>query len=454
MKTQNYLRICLILTLAHFGLVTAQANDATGAAFQTARERVAKLLANSQTQNQPVPLLLRAAHSPQPREPDPWWRSWVGGSKVQSSQERTKIEVVARLSGDEEHVIDQFDAVAITAIPTITDKSGSVVGYFRVWQTQEDSWTSARGEFAIYLASSHGVAKRVGEVRCQMLASEGSPAVGFSNGQWDAEAREIEFDLRSSCTHVDLYGGKSGNRTFNMLTANFLYDASFNKNYKFSDHGQRLVMSVDDLGSLLDFETAKANASERKAFRTCTADAVKEGFRICSSAGRTLAFWKSKGRSIEFESECTASTTSSTVSDAEYIAIACDWPYVENNKFHVLRLEIVAQGAPEAVIIALSCTCSMIRANRLHFDMAQRALSFNLDTDADEIEFEGDQLKITGTGSSTPGEETKLPVQVFTVKLNENWQVVQISDAATSLRPTAPKPVSKSSAVDTATTPH
>lgn len=421
----------IMLCAGSAGLCCAEdlrkANEAQS--FQLAQERVAQNVTKSGEVLQPIPIFLRNADIVASG-----WTSWFGAGGRGHSDIRT-VDVVARLKSGEEVVIDRVDEVNADSIPTISDQSGAIVGYFHQWQSQEGSWKSGRAEFALYFASEQNLIKRTGEMRCQKIGNQGSPSLSFANASWDGNSREVQFDVHSNCYHINLHGGRSGNRTLNLVEGNFHYNASSGTSYEYVDQSQRLVIAIDSVGNLEDYEVAKDSAAERKAFRSCLAERSSNNFRVCETASgdQRLAFWRSGGKTIEFNSECTQVTTSAVSSNAEQLAVACNWRFGENDKMHALRLEIASVAAPLPIAVTLSCTCSSLEAIRLHFDSMGRTLTFNLDTDAETVEFEGDELKIAAGTAVEGAAVSKLAVQIFSVRFNENWQVVEIASDGKAL---------------------
>jgi hypothetical protein len=57
-------------------------------------------------------------------------------------------------------------------------------------------------------------------------------------------------------------------------------------------------------------------------------------------------------------------------------------------------------------------------------------LTFNLDTDASKVRFEGGEFAIPKAVTEAKGGKATLPISVFEIQLNDNWQIVGVSGSS------------------------
>ena len=380
-----------------------------GTAVQKNREVVARDYAASDTKPVAVRIALRAVGTKDPA-------AWKAGDKV---------EVVARLTSGDEVVIDEVEGGEVIARSVIVDAEGSVVGFFRTWTTQEDIWTSARGAFAIYLAGPKGVFRRTGEVKCKKVAREGKPMVAFANARWRGDTRELEVNVRASCESVDFFGSAEQRR---FLTLSILGYSG--KEGAYTEEEGRILVSFSEDGEVLGANVLKGSSEEVRAIRTCEAEGRKGGpFRVCgpNSDSDVTAYWSHGGAPVEHGFACTADK-STIASGPTYRAHSCDGLKDEDEKEAWIRIEIAHADMPRAVDLRLTCqTCTRFSARRLAFDATTRTVSFNLDADARALTFEGESFEVPVPAAQTAEGRTSLTVPVIAVRLNAQWQIVELS---------------------------
>ena len=111
---------------------------------------------------------------------------------------------------------------------------------------------------------------------------------------------------------------------------------------------------------------------------------------------------------------------------------ACAWDYKENDTpRRALRIEVAFDGGQKAALVEYRCSdCETLAADRLAFDVSKREMTFNLETDVKEIATEGGKLPIPEIIGRVEGRTATLAVPVFSVRFNEQWQVVQVTATA------------------------
>lgn len=379
-------------------------------ALQKNREAVARDYAAGDGKSFAVGIALRGAGAKEPG-------SWKVGDKV---------EVVARLKSGDEIVIDEVDGGEVVARSVIADAEGRVVGYFRTWTTQEDIWTSARGAFAIYLAGPKGVFRRSGEVKCKKVARDGKPSVGFANARWRGDTRELEFNVRASCESVDFFGSAQQRRFLTLSSLGYT-----GKEGAHTEEEGRVLVSFSEDGEVVGADVLKGSSEEVRAIRKCDAEGRKGGqFRVCGPDrdGEVTAYWSHGGAPVEHGFACTADK-STIASGPTFRAHSCSGAAKEDGENEAwIKIEVASEDMPRAVELRLTCkTCTQFSARRLAFDASTRTVSFNLDADARAIAFEGGTFDVPVGAAQTAEGRASLSVPVIAVRLNAEWQIVELS---------------------------
>src|SRR5262249_7858002 len=120
-----------------------------------------------------------------------------------------------------------------------------------------------------------------GEVRCQKIESGGQPSVRFSNALWDSEARELTFDVRSSCGVVNFFGGQPGNKLINLTVLEF--KAAFEDNSKnYTEEGRRIQASFGDNGEITSVDVHDAGSRDKRT-RKRDEEARRREIKECSA---------------------------------------------------------------------------------------------------------------------------------------------------------------------------
>lgn len=382
-------------------------------ALQKNRESVARDYAVGDGKAVAVRVSLRSAASKEPA-------SWKAGDKV---------EVVARLKSGDEVVIDEVDGGEVVARSVIVDSDGSVVGYFRTWTTQEDIWSSARGAFSMYLAGPKGVFRRTGEVKCSKVASKGKPMVGFGNARWRSDTRELEVNVRASCESIDFFGSAEQRRFLALSLLGYT-----GKDGAHTEEEGRLLVTFSEDGEVVTADVLKGAPEDLRAIRRCEAEGRKGGpFRVCGPDrdGEVTAYWSHKGVPVEHEFVCTAGK--STIASAPgYRVHSCSGAAKEDGETEAwIKIEIASEEMGRPVELRLTCkTCTRFSARRIAFDPGARIVSFNLDADARAVEFEGGSFEIPVASPQTTDGRTSVAVPVLAIRLNAQWQIVELSAAA------------------------
>ena len=357
-----------------------------------------------------------------------------GLSRLTGCPEPKEVEIVGFLKSGEQLTIESILKFGLVSVwPTIVDRSGHTVGYFRSNLELDGNPPSHQVAFVIYFVGQKGLIRREGEAKCKKSPNDGYPSVRVSNARFDVDLRELEFTLHSSCYHIDLFGG-GPTHTLNMLHGDFRYDAVL-KDHRGVDLAQRVTVSFDGGGDTFTFGVAKGDAEKRRAFRKCIEDA-KAGseFRICRDGTRSRAFWRFGPDLISLGS-C---ENGPDVVGKAYFVSACPSSIVDATKKWV-DFMVASQDSPKGIEVSIECTCERLWVDRLNFNPERRVLSFNLDTDAKSINFAGGVFQVPTMASRPQDGKVSMEIPLFSIQFNEHWQIVEMT-AATRDTSTATEP--------------
>jgi hypothetical protein len=363
------------------------------------------------------------------RHVEPGWLSMLFGV----SQDSKELEVVAYLKSGEALPIERISTVIstsplniVSAWPTIIDSAGAVVGYFQSSLTEVRSEKAHRVAFIMYFVGKNGLIRREGEAKCEYIGSEGLPNVKVANARWDPELRELEFDLRSNCYHVSMFGA-GPRRILNMIDGEFNYDPKFSKSNAWVDLAQRVTVSFDTSGDTFTFAVAKGDAEKRKAFSRCVENAkTAAGFHICSDGTtRRRAFWQFGTDRVSMGLSC---ELGSDVAGKTYFVSACPGRNSNDDGTNLwIDFTIASQDAPRGIEANIECSCNRLWVDRLSFNPQLRTLVFNLDTDAKVIKFAGGEFQVPTIASRALDGRVAMEIPVFTIRFNEQWQIVEMT---------------------------
>lgn len=341
-------------------------------------------------------------------------------------REPSEIEIVGYLKSGEQLAIHRVLTLGLVGVwPTIVDRAGDTVGYFHSNLELEATWPSHRVDFVIYFVSQKGLIRREGQAKCYKLPKDGIPSVQTSNARFDSELRELEFTLRSSCYHVELFGSGPV-RSLNMLSGDFLYNADL-KDHRLVDLSQRVTVSFDAGGDSFTLAVAKGYVENRRAFKKCVENAkTAAGFHVCSDGPtRGRAFWRFGADQVSVDSSC---ELGSEVAGETYFVRACpstNSSYDATNR--LIDFTIASHDAPRGMEANIECSCIRLWVDRLSFNPQLRTLAFNLDTDAKVIKFAGGEFHIPTMASRAIDGRMTMEIPVFTIRFNEHWQIVEMS---------------------------
>jgi len=178
-------------------------------------------------------------------------------------------------------------------------------------------------------------------------------------------------------------------------------------------------------------DVLKGSSEEVRAIRKCDAEGRKGGqFRVCGPDrdGEVTAYWSHGGAPVEHGFACTADK-STIASGPTFRAHSCSGAAKEDGENEAwIKIEVASEDMPRAVDLRLTCkTCTQFSARRLAFDASTRTVSFNLDADARAIAFEGGTFDVPVGAAQTAEGRASLSVPVIAVRLNAEWQIVELS---------------------------
>jgi hypothetical protein len=291
----------------------------------------------------------------------------------------------------------------------------------------------------LYFVRERNLIVTSGEVRCHKAESGGRPSVGFSNTLWDGNARELTFDVRSSCAVVDFFGGQPGSKLVNLTALEFQAALEGNsRNYteagrriqaSFGDNGEITSIDVYDAGKRDNRSRKRDEEARRREIKECLAEA-REGtsFRLCGpdEKKRWIAAWRSGDEVINRGIGC-GNDRLPDEQQRDYLLAACD---SDSGDTQVLEFEVIHRQVSRLLEFRLECTCGGLATSRFHFDFNDRAISFNLATDATVVKFEGREFRLPTIAVEEGRQGTTLSIPVFSVQFNERWQVIRIAAIA------------------------
>lgn len=404
------LRLLTCLTyLCGFATASALATEPADL-LQRNRELVAKDYEKKPGQLSTVRIFLRSALK--------------SGSPLGGTTKADEIEVVTRLKSGDELVIDRLPGSDPAMLPTIIDSEGVVVGFFRNWETKEDIWIAARSAFAIYLAGPQSVFSRAGELECKKIPSNGKAAVSIANARWSGDVRELEFNARATCGRVNYFGGPELKKLFVLSITGIGSESSY------TEEEGRILVQFTERGDVASASLLKGGAEAARMIRKCEADGkVGAGFKVCGpdADGDRTAYWSYQGALVETEFACTEGVESA--SGLDFLALSCRGENeTQKPTGRWVMMEIASQNAPRDFSFKFTCkSCGILTARRLSFDGKHREITFNLETDAKIVDFEGGQFEVPPLTSRVAEGKSVMSTPIFTVRLNEQWQIIEVS---------------------------
>ena len=427
---RNILGLGVIFCVLVRGATPCLSADPTEMLLHKNRELVAKDYETPEGQLTTARIALR-----KPVQPRTWWSVLFG----EPSSSPAQTEVVAFLKSGEELLIDRLETKPLIissagiddstarASSVIIDGAGSVIGYFRFWVTEEGHLSSHRLGIALYFIVGRSVVRSVVEVQCSKSKAEGRPHLQVDNARWDGELRELEFTLRSGCYHVNLFND-TASRTFNMALGKLTYETAYSKSFPSTEEGQRMAVRFDERGVVISVDKAKGDVANRKSFQKCSAEARKDNsFRTCEVDTFTGAHWKFEGARVSHPFSCGEyHATGPSAVGKNYIVISCSAKKPEEESKWV-SFELATEQMREPVEFVIRCACKELSIERLSLNPEHRTLSFNLITDAKTLTFVGGEFQVPTISSRVVDGKTVMAVSVFNVRLNDQWQIVEMT---------------------------
>lgn len=337
------------------------------------------------------------------------------------------MEVTSLDAAGQARVIDRFESSEPKNVTLITSDKGDPIGLVQYLSTTEGSDVSARALVTVYLAAGEALLKRVGEFQCQKSPNEGPPRLKVENALWDSRNRELIASVQASCTLIDFYGAVDSQ----LLNFSGI-DLSLAKNFPTTEESARIAIEYDADGHL---ERAVVDNAERRSARQCVEMARTSGsFAVCgpNASQFTSAVWPIADGNVKTGWEC-ASHKVDYATGKDITILACDESEETGDEDDVksdkkrIQFELMARGMPEASFFELECSsCKLLEVGRLAFAETERTLSFNIETDAAEIKFEGKPLKLDSVAAGVA-----VQVPILQVQFNQDWQLTQASWAGT-----------------------
>ena len=169
------------------------------------------------------------------------------------------------------------------------------------------------------------------------------------------------------------------------------------------------------------------------ARRQCIDEAKKgASFRSCGydkGYGSWLVTWPQKGEWVEPDLHCPAQRASSAVVDeTTHLVLACNWKIDSLiREPPSIIFSIAHLSFRDPVYLKIGCSCKTLEADRLHFDVKKRLLTFNLATDASAIKVEERELQLPATKVNSGEKIAVMTIPIFRVEFNEHWQIVRVN---------------------------
>jgi hypothetical protein len=402
--------------------------------LQHSRELVARSYDQRGVLSSPAQIVLRPAKEDSKTSSVGSWWAQLGLGKSSTANDRPVLEIFGRLKSGQETVIDRISREHLSSVPLIVDSAGSVVGYFLYSSSKEDMYASARGTFAMYFVREQSLVHVTGEVRCKKVGSEGEPKLRFSNAHWDNTGRELTFDVRSSCGMVEFFGGLPGRSLLDLSGSSHEHfkDALEKNTRPYTEEGGRIQVIFRDNGAIasVDIDSAlKRGARARKQeIEECREKAKgASSIRLCGPGEykESIAIWRLGDDLVELRIECTSDHYPTIDERRDRVVGVCETKQQTGNG-RILEFVIAHQQSPKLIEFQVECVCDSLTASRFHFDFYNRAISFNLKTDATAIKLEGGEFRLPTISPEERDGRSALSVPIFTVQFNDHWQVIGI----------------------------
>jgi hypothetical protein len=224
--------------------------------------------------------------------------------------------------------------------------------------------------------------------------------------------------------------GGGSETTLNMATGQLRY-VSEHKEGPWVEEAQRLRASFDKRGSTFTLDVANKDAESHRAFLKCIEGAKTDpGFRICRDEDRRQALWQFGGERVSYE----ACGGGAEITGKTYLVSTCSGKDPDG-KLRWLTFGIANHDAPLGLEASIDCACERLIVDRLSFDPQLRTLSFNLDTDANTVKFAGGEFQVPTIASRSQDAKVSMPIPVFTIRFNEQWQIVEMTAVGEGAHP-------------------
>lgn len=345
-------------------------------------------------------------------------------ARLSLQQSGQDVDVLVRLKGGDNVVVDRIEQTDLKSLNTIEDDSGQVVGLIRYWSEKLDPWVVARAAFATYFVGTQSLFKRSGEFRCHKVPSEGPPAVRLSNSRWNSLSLQLDTNVRASCHHVNFTGSSSYGR----LQALNPYAKVGTAQHAITDEDRRLSIGFTSDGDVADIVPIAERPS--KEALACISEAQKgDAFKVCdlSKGNSWKAFWPKKDGSGASELGGDCGSGAAHRREQHYLIVTCARTSAQDSTAAV-DIEFATSEHPVAFNSPLTCgECKTLAVDRLAFDRAKRAISMNIDTDAKAIELKGVVLPVPSVAPVVKTGDSAVKLPILEIHFNERWQVAGMS---------------------------
>ena len=326
------------------------------------------------------------------------------------------LEVTVRDAGGEPRLVDRLN-MSNGQSALLTAQNGDAVGLLKYRTTTEGSVKSARVEIVVYLANGQTLLKRVGEFQCQKSASEGTPDLKILSAVWQGNVRQLLVSVQATCGVIQFYGA----RQRELLNLTGLPFETALKTYPTTEYSAQIAVSFDEEGNLI---SAGRQTEENQVERACVETARKTGeYSVCGAEYVSAVWPDGKGR-VQTGRECSP-VYLDFVHGKNFTILACDETgegeagETASSK-SLVEFELRTRGSLKAAVFELECSCKVMEIGRLAFSESTRTLTFNVETDAAGLSFEGRPLQVR---TATAGSHIDVPI--LRVDFNSDWQITR-----------------------------